>query len=449
MENATNKRLILLELNELSHVLLFEYMERGYLPNFKRLYDQSQAFLTDARASGENLNPWIQWVSVHTGIKAEQHGVYYLNDLDGFSGEFVWDTLAKNGYHSWVCGSMNAKVSSDFEGLFLPDPWSTDATPYPAGKFESFFNFVRQSVLGHSASKKVAARDFVLYLFRNGLSVKTFLKIAKQLVMEKIKPDIKWRRAMLLDWLQLDLFKYHHRQARPSLSVFFSNSTAHFQHHYWPETEFASHTEGGHEENRLLAAYINHDRLLEEFIKLQDQDTAIMFCTALSQERFNAEIRNYYHIKNQKTFLKGFGIDKEVEYEPVMAEQFHLACQSATEAEELRAQLRNFEMKSENFFHRGSKRVLSAVVSDKKVLIKCRCSRPVDPDDEIVNIQNGATLRFGDIFYQMSDIKTGVHNPTGMLWLAGDHTWLVPPGETLELEAVKPMILEYFSVAAA
>jgi len=438
-----DKRLILLELNELSHVLLHEYMEKGYLPNFKRLNDQSRTFLTDAKASGEYLNPWIQWVSVHTGLKAENHGIYRLDDLEGFSEEFIWDTLSKKGYKSWICGSMNAKVSSDFNGLFLPDPWSTGAAPFPKAAFETFFNFVRQAVLNNSSSKPVAAKDFVLYLLNNGLSLKTLVGVVKQLVSEKINPDLKWRRAMILDWLQLDLFKHHLKHAKPHLSIFFSNSTAHFQHHYWAGSQAGagsnSEVSGG---ERLLAAYINHDKLLGECLKLQDDNTAIMFCTALSQERFTKEVKNYYHINSLDSFLQAFGVRQQVEYMPVMAEQFHLECKTADEA------LRNYEMKSDEYFHSGSKRVLSAKLQERKVTVKCRCSRDVTPDTQIVNIQDGTELRFGDIFYKMDDIKTGIHNPTGMLWYCGKDIEPVTVAKPIELEDIKPMIMDYFSAPA-
>ena len=46
--------MILLEFNELSPSLMETFIEQGYLPNFKRLRDQSQAF---PLASLGNLHP--------------------------------------------------------------------------------------------------------------------------------------------------------------------------------------------------------------------------------------------------------------------------------------------------------------------------------------------------------------------------------------------------------
>jgi hypothetical protein len=40
--------MILLEFNELSPALMETFIDQGYLPNFKRLRDSSQVFITDA-----------------------------------------------------------------------------------------------------------------------------------------------------------------------------------------------------------------------------------------------------------------------------------------------------------------------------------------------------------------------------------------------------------------
>ena len=61
--------LILLEFNELCPPLLTRWMAEGRLPNFKRFHDASAVFITEAdERAAPNLEPWIQWYSVHTGL---------------------------------------------------------------------------------------------------------------------------------------------------------------------------------------------------------------------------------------------------------------------------------------------------------------------------------------------------------------------------------------------
>ena len=63
MAAMTPPKLILLEFNELTPALLERFMSEGRLPNFKRLYEESMVYTTDAEESGDTLNPWVQWGS--------------------------------------------------------------------------------------------------------------------------------------------------------------------------------------------------------------------------------------------------------------------------------------------------------------------------------------------------------------------------------------------------
>ena len=71
---------MMLEFNELSPTLIHQFMGQEHLPHFKRLYNESQVYVTDAQEKQEALEPWIQWVTVHTGLSYDEHGVFYLGD---------------------------------------------------------------------------------------------------------------------------------------------------------------------------------------------------------------------------------------------------------------------------------------------------------------------------------------------------------------------------------
>ena len=76
----TYSRVILLEFNELSSTLIQQFMQQGLLPNFARLHRESYTYVTQAEETPPNLEPWIQWVTVHTGLSFRQHGVFILGD---------------------------------------------------------------------------------------------------------------------------------------------------------------------------------------------------------------------------------------------------------------------------------------------------------------------------------------------------------------------------------
>ena len=62
-----DRRLLLVELNELNIDVAREYIEAGLaLPNFVRLFSQETRDTT-SETEYQLLEPWIQWPSVHTG----------------------------------------------------------------------------------------------------------------------------------------------------------------------------------------------------------------------------------------------------------------------------------------------------------------------------------------------------------------------------------------------
>lgn len=287
-------RLVLVEFNELTPALMYPYMEKGLLPNFRRLYKQSHVYLSDAEESGQALNPWVQWVTLHTGLSAAQHGVQKLSEGSKFQGSAVWDELSSNGYRVWVCGSMNPRYDSQLNGYLLPDPWSTNIEPFPSSTFQPYYEFIRDSVQDHAnptpSGKMRQAGDFLLFMLRHGLSVPTCLSTIKQLFAERMS-DARWRRASLMDWFQWDLFKYYYQEFEPQFCTFFSNSTAHYQHHFWRDMEpekFAMGSQGDDDAKAgaILYGYQNMDRLLGKIVNLVGDDTAIVFCTALSQRPY-------------------------------------------------------------------------------------------------------------------------------------------------------------------
>jgi hypothetical protein len=61
-----DNRVIVLEFNELTPALVDRFIAQGHLPNFARLRAESIVAVTDAEETFPTLEPWIQWVTVHT-----------------------------------------------------------------------------------------------------------------------------------------------------------------------------------------------------------------------------------------------------------------------------------------------------------------------------------------------------------------------------------------------
>src|SRR5262245_44372945 len=75
-EDEAIKRVFVLELNEVSPGVLRRLIDTGYCPNFKRLRRSHVWLETSAYETYPNLEPWIQWVTVHTGLTQAEHKVF-------------------------------------------------------------------------------------------------------------------------------------------------------------------------------------------------------------------------------------------------------------------------------------------------------------------------------------------------------------------------------------
>ncbi len=157
------RRTIQIEFNELSPALIDEFIAAGELPNFRRLRDTCEVFVTDA-SNEINLEPWVQWPTLHTGIPDRDHGIQHLGEADLVAGRGIARELAAAGFSVGVFGSMNLDYGP-LDGFVVPDPWNADLTPHPAA-LSAFTKFVVSAVQENSADRldKRAALPFVSYL---------------------------------------------------------------------------------------------------------------------------------------------------------------------------------------------------------------------------------------------------------------------------------------------
>ena len=72
------KKLVLLSLNELNFeaVKLYDLKE---FPNLKKLVENYRP--TNSENEYEKLEPWIQWLTIYTGLSADEHGIFRLGDI--------------------------------------------------------------------------------------------------------------------------------------------------------------------------------------------------------------------------------------------------------------------------------------------------------------------------------------------------------------------------------
>ena len=89
--------LILLELNEVNFDFVRRYVARGQLPALAQMIARHGLAETVSEDKYEELEPWIQWVSAHTGLTFAEHKVFRLGDIVQHEHEQIWEKLEAGG----------------------------------------------------------------------------------------------------------------------------------------------------------------------------------------------------------------------------------------------------------------------------------------------------------------------------------------------------------------
>ena len=76
MTSSQKQPLIILGLNEINFEYIKYYVNQGHLPNFKTLFDRVPVIKTSSEKTYQELEPWIQWVSIPTGKSFSEHGLF-------------------------------------------------------------------------------------------------------------------------------------------------------------------------------------------------------------------------------------------------------------------------------------------------------------------------------------------------------------------------------------
>lgn len=438
---------ILLEFNELTPELMDKFCEQGHLPNFTMIRKESVCYTTEAAERPPYLEPWMQWVTVHTGLDQPDHGLLQLNEGHRLNKPRIWDTLSARGFNNLVCGSMNVAISPGFRGEMIPDPWCTEVAP-TSEALKVYFRFIQKNVQEYSNDSIPLSRSdyvaFCAFLATHGLSARTVWSVVRQLLSEKSGHN-RWKRAALLDKLQFDVFRWYYRANKPDFSTFFVNSTAHFQHSYWREMQPEVFTVKPSEEQEqelgdaILFGYQEMDRLIGRFLDLARNDATLVFCTALSQQpclKYEQQGGASFHRpRDIRSLLKFAGVESTFEAAPVMTHQFHLDFRTEADAADAEKKLLSLRV--------GDKPTLQVDRTGSRVFTGCNIYVRLPEGAEL---QNGAgqTSLFSNLLYRMETMKSGMHHPDGMLWVRRPGAKPATVAGRIPLKAVAPMILKMF-----
>ena len=332
-------KLILVELNEVNFDVVSFSIERGdCLPGFKRLVELG-AVNTEAELEYKNLEPWIQWPSVHSGKTYDEHKVFRLGDVVNSLDEQFFEKVEKAGFSVGAVSPMNAANRLENPAYFIPDPWTKTQCD---GSFLSkrITAAIVQAVNDNSQSKVTFRTVFNLGVAFVALVRPTrYIPMAEYAIKAFGKP---WRKALFLDMILNEIHKTLFKRKIANFSTLFLNAGAHIQHHYFFNSPFVDSPELknpswyiGKDDDPFLEMLMVYDEILTDLISLPN--TEVIVATGLSQKPYD-KLKFYYRLKNHASFLEQMCIEF-VDVVPRMTRDFLVSFDTAEQALKAEQQL--------------------------------------------------------------------------------------------------------------
>jgi hypothetical protein len=329
----TMERTLVIELNEFNEVLLQQAAERFGLENIKSVlgwrHCETQA---DHDQEHSGLDPWCQWVSIHTEQPSSAHNVIRLGDVDKLRHPQIWERLGEQGISTGVWGVMNARRNSAPKNLFFTtDPWNFTERPFPesvAGFFALPVYYSKNYMDLSWAKAAKAALTTLVATFRE-LPISTLWK--DLLFVLRQVPGAKLNTCFLFgafELLSTRLFLKFREKHDPSVCFIFLNLVAHFQHHDWKSADDI--------DDSARAVFSFLDRILGELLVKNSGSQRVLLLNAFTQKNVSQEAFFCYRQINPLGFLQRIGL-QPVRVEQCMTNDGHAffstpeACQRAAE----------------------------------------------------------------------------------------------------------------------
>ena len=303
------KKLVFWEMNEINFDFVNYYIGQGKLNNWKKFIDQHGVYKTVAEKKYEELEPWIQWPTVRTGLDFAEHKIFRLGDMEASGIRQHWEILEEHGLKVAALSPINGANKTQNSPFWIPDPWvdtkvSGDAFAHRISKA------VRQAV-NDNAQEKLSFETIVTLI--ECLLTKTQLKSWKA-YFKGIAGALRaqhWSKAILLDRLLADVFIALWKKHQPDFSVLFLNAGAHIQHHYMCSSAVYK---GGAKNPKwyisessdpLLEILELYDTILAELNDLPN--VRLMISVGMRQVPYE-DVTYYWRLRNHEDFLNKIGV---------------------------------------------------------------------------------------------------------------------------------------------
>ena len=434
-------RLLFIQLNEINFDLVEKYtsnkkkLQFNNLRLIKKFYKN---FFTFAEDEYKNLEPWIQWASVHLGKNYNQHGIFRLGDIVNHNGERqVFEVIENNGFKVGAISPMNAENKLKNPAYFIADPW-TDTHSDNSGFSRRLSSMLKQSVNDNSSGKLSFNSVITIFeIFIRTLHYRNTPYLIKLIISSIAKP---WKRSLVLDYLIHMTHIYLLKKKMPHFSSIFLNAGAHIQHHYFFNTAHIKNLPqnpkwyvdpSSDPIEDMLEVY---DQIIGDYLKLTNNGNQLFIATGLRQVPYNMT-KFYYRLKDHNFFLKKIGI-KFLKVMPRMTRDFEIIFNSDSDLNDAKKILESIKTKEKNLV------IFSEIEErEKSLFVTLTYPHEIKQEDHLI-INNQLELNFYNEVVFVA-IKNGMHDTKGYVFCSPTSNFNIPK-EPVHISKLYNMILSYF-----
>ncbi|HYP28470.1 MAG TPA: alkaline phosphatase family protein [Blastocatellia bacterium] len=422
------KKVLFVELNEITWDLIDVLIGQGKLPTFARLKREGAWAAPMSVDLPPQLDPWITWTTVYTGRPQSDHNVFFLQQPpETITARRIWDICHDQGLSVGVYGSLCSWPPRPVKGFYVPDTFSPDPSTYPED-----LRAIQELNLTYTRSVRLPSdHDGLLFkaqlgakLMALGLGAGTIARVTRQLARERLNPEVRWQRVALQPLLNYDFFSRLYRRHRPRFATFHSNHVAHYMHSYWKAMQpelFPQHTSP--DEVRVFGSAIEHgyrtaDALLKRMMRLLDGETVMVVASSMGQKPFITKLKNgkaIVQLRSLDKILDILGMGDRARALSTMSDQFNLYAESPEARDAILSAL------DRAYIDAPGQRMFEAEAVENSVTVTLKRYDTVSEDSRCFfpHLGEDRSFRYEDLVYSTGLVKSGCHDPKGVLAIYG------------------------------
>ena len=391
-------KFLILELNEFNHKILKDYSKKYNYEHIKKIlnYNHTKTYTNDTYKGNNNqdgfLDPWSQWVSVHTLKPSKEHEVKNLGDVPKLKLKQFWEIKKKINFYIW--GSMNAsRRNSSNVKLFFPDPWVFSEKAYP-NNLNKILKPIKRTIKNRGSDNlltKVRIFFTIVSVIKKYTGLHTIIKSIVTSLIDYTKH--KRNYVFFCHWEYLCfkvLFKII-KNKKNFISIYFVNSLAHVQHHYWENNKY-------NKEIKYCLTYV--DKMIKDIYKNKDYNVIII--NGLSQKNSEKEKLCLYEQIDHDKFLNKLKINF-LKIEKLMTNDAYIFFKNKNDILQCKKILNNIRFKNKKIFH-------VEIIDHNKIFYKTNFIKKVSPNDVIY--LRDKKVKFLD-YFNFITIRRGIHSQNG------------------------------------